>query len=62
MGVDQRWWTVKDVADLLGVSREWAWFLMSSGRIKSERLGPLWVCRAADARKFVEAEAKKDVP
>ncbi len=52
---DERFYTIKDVAELLKVSdgavRKW----LKSGKLKGIKLGRIWRIRGSDLEEFLEA-------
>ena len=50
----REWLTVREVADRLGLSRQWVWELVRRGDLEGERAGRLWLVRLG-------LEKKKDL-
>jgi excisionase family DNA binding protein len=47
----REWLTVREVAELLGWSRQWVWELVRRGDLEGERAGRLWLVRLGVSKK-----------
>jgi excisionase family DNA binding protein len=41
----REWLTVRELAERLGLSRQWVWELVRRGDLEGERAGRLWLVR-----------------
>jgi len=50
-------YSIAQVADLLGVTRQCVWQWIAMRKLKAQRLGSFWVINATELEKFKETRA-----
>jgi excisionase family DNA binding protein len=60
--VTEKWLSVEEIADHLGISRETVYRWLENGKIPSHRIGKLWRFKTSEVDQWITAGGAEEAP